>query len=318
MENKFTYKKRVLYFGMPDMGIFCLKNLLSEGVNIVGVVAPPKDSPTYNMFCNIAKQLNMNLITYENSLKDADFLTKIKNLNADIAIVCSYSKLFPKELLDILPNKFVNTHPSMLPKYRGPNPYSHVIINNEPKTGVTLHIMDESFDTGAIIGYKDLEIDEKETMGTLFNKLNFVASELLIYFLRHFETTGEITTAPQPQGEYPKAVEINTQKGDNIIDWTKDAHYIERFIRALNPFIIARTFYKGAQLSIFSARAIDKEINAKPGLIVNTEKGLFVNTGKGILEIRVLQVAGFMVGEGKDFIKHFNIPKGDVFDNGNK
>ena len=316
MENRFNYTKKVLFFGMPDMGVFCLRNLVADGVNIVGVVAPPKESPTFDMFCDIAKQMNMNLITYEKSLKDADFLAKIKALNADVAIVCSYSKLFPKELLDIIPNGFINTHPSMLPKYRGPNPYSHVIIDNEEKTGVTLHIMDETFDTGAIVGYKEIEIAEKETMGTLFNKLNLVASELLIYFLRHFENAGVIQSAPQPQGEFKKAVDINAQKGDNIIDWTKDAFYIERFIRGLNPFICARTFYKGAQLSVFSARAIDKEINAKPGTIVNTEKGLFVNTGKGILEIRTVQVAGFMVGEGKDFTKHFNIPRGDVFDNG--
>lgn len=318
MEQNFNYTKRVLFFGMPDMGVFCLRNLVADGVNIVGVVAPPKDSPTYDVFCNIARQLNMNLITYQNSLKDADFLEKIKSLNADVAFVCSYSKLFPKELLDIIPNKFINVHPSMLPKYRGPNPYSHVIIDNEQKTGVTLHIMDETFDTGPIVGYKELDIDARETMGTLFNKLNFVASELIIYLLRHFEKNNEIKAMPQPQGEYKKAVDINIQKGQNIIDWTKDAHYIERFIRALNPFIIAKTFYKGAQLSIFSARAFDKEINVKPGTIVNTEKGLFVSTGKGILEIRVLQVAGFMVGEGKDFIKHFNIPRGDVFDNGNR
>ena len=100
---------------MPDMGAVCLVKLVNEGVNIVGVVPPPPNAPTFAQFCELAQYLKLNIIPYTKTLKDADFLAKIKALNADVAIVCSYSKLFPKELLATMPNKFVNVHPSLLP-----------------------------------------------------------------------------------------------------------------------------------------------------------------------------------------------------------
>lgn len=316
MKEKFNYTKKVLFFGMPDMGTACLARLVEEGVNIVGVVAPPPYAPTFRGFCEIAQYLKLNLITYQNSLKDEDFLAKIKDLNADVAVVCSYATLFPKELLDLMPNRFVNVHPSLLPNYRGANAYSHVILNDEEKTGITLHIMDETFDTGDMIVSREIPIEERETMGTLFNKLNYYAAELLVSFLQKFESITELKGAKQPEGDFKKAKDINIQNGDNIIDWTKDAQYIERFVRALNPFLSARTTFRGMPIVIHSVKAIDKKIKAPAGIILNAEKGLFVNSGNGIVEIKVLQAGTFMIGEGKDFVKNFTVSKGESFTNG--
>ena len=315
MANEFQYTKRVLYFGMPDMGSICLARLAQEGVNIVGAVAPPPNAPTFYQFCDLAKYLKLNIITYNNSLKDADFLAKIKSLNADVAIVCSYSKLFPEELLNVMPNKFVNVHPSILPKYRGPNPYSHVIIDNEETTGITLHLMDKNFDTGDLIVTREVALEPNETMGSLFNKINYLSGELLVEFLRRFENINELKGKPQPEGDFPKATDINPQKGENIIDWSKPAAFIERFVRGLNPFIAALTYFRGLPIKVYSVRVLDKKINAPAGTVLNAEKGLFVNTGDGIIEIRVVQAGTFLIGEGRDFIKFMEIKKGEKFTN---
>ena len=315
MENNFKYTKKVLYFGMPDMGSICLARMVQEGVNIVGVVAPPPDAPTFFQFCNLAKVLNLNLITYRNSLKDADFIEKIKSLNADVAIVCSYSKLFPEELLNTMPNRFVNVHPSVLPKYRGPNPYSHVIINEEEKTGITLHLMDKTFDTGDLLVTREITIEPKETMGSLFNKINYLSGELIIDFLKRFETHDELKGEPQPKGIFPTASEINVAKGENVIDWSLPAKRIERFVRGLNPFISALTYFRGLHIKVYGVRVLDKKINAPAGTILNVEKGLFVNTGDGIIEIRVVQAGTFFIGEGRDFVRQMDIKKGEMFTN---
>jgi len=315
VENNFKYTKKVLYFGMPDMGSICLARMVQEGVNIVGVVAPPPDAPTFFQFCNLAKVLNLNLITYRNSLKDADFIEKIKSLNADVAIVCSYSKLFPEELLNTMPNRFVNVHPSVLPKYRGPNPYSHVIINEEEKTGITLHLMDKTFDTGDLLVTREITIEPKETMGSLFNKINYLSGELIIDFLKRFETHDELKGEPQPKGIFPTASEINVAKGENVIDWSLPAKRIERFVRGLNPFISALTYFRGLHIKVYGVRVLDKKINAPAGTILNVEKGLFVNTGDGIIEIRVVQAGTFFIGEGRDFVRQMDIKKGEMFTN---
>ena len=301
---------------MPDMGAVCLTRLMQEGVNIIGVVPPPKEAPTYQQFIELANYFKLNIIAYNNSLKDVDFLEKIKKLNADIAIVCSYSKLLPKELLNIMPNRFVNVHPSILPDYRGANPYSNVIINGEEKTGITLHIMDEHFDTGDLIVSREVPLAPDETMGTLFNKLNYFSADLVVAFLQHFEQMNELKGKKQPVGEFKKADEITPQKGNNIINWNKSAKEIERFVRELNPFISALTFYKGLPIKIHDVKVLDKKINAPAGVILNVEKGLFVNTADGIIEIKIAQPGTFFIGNGKTLIKYFELKKGEKFSNG--
>ena len=129
MENK--YKKRILFLGMPDMAIICLSKLVAEGFNIVGVVPPHFTEATYGLMCNFTKSLRLPLITYERTMDELDFIHKVRQLDADIAVVCSYNKKFPPELLKTVKGGFVNCHTSLLHDYRGANPYSNVIINNE-------------------------------------------------------------------------------------------------------------------------------------------------------------------------------------------
>jgi len=146
MFNKEIFKKRILFVGIPDMAYVCLDGLKIEGVNIVGVLGPKKNHPTYSGFKSFVQSRNLNFIEYD-KLDDSNFIEKIKDLNADIAVVCSFNYKIPKVLLDSVKDGFINVHPSLLPKYRGPNPYSVVLLNGEKETGVTLHFMNEEFDT---------------------------------------------------------------------------------------------------------------------------------------------------------------------------
>ena len=125
------YQKKVLFLGMPDMALVCLSKLVYDGFNIVGVVPPHRSDGTYELMCNFVRGLKLPLVEYQNKLDELDFLHKIRQLEADIAVVCSYNKKFPPELLKIVKGGFVNCHPSLLPDYRGANPYSNVIINDE-------------------------------------------------------------------------------------------------------------------------------------------------------------------------------------------
>ena len=222
-----NFQKRVLFIGMPDMALVCLSKLVSEGFNIVGVVPPHKTESTYGLMCNFVRSLRLPLYEYENRLDEIDFIHKIRQLEADIAVVCSYNKKFPIELLKSVKHGFVNCHPSLLPDYRGANPYSNVLINGEQETGVTLHFMDENFDTGNIIAQKKVSIEKNETMGTLFNRMNFICADMIADFLKQFELSTDIQSVPQPVGEFKKAPAIDPKNMKNFIDWTKDARDIE-------------------------------------------------------------------------------------------
>ena len=303
MEQK--YQKRILFFGMPDMAVVCLSKLVVDGFNIVGVVPPHRSEDTYDLMCNITKSMRIPILTYENSLDELDFLHKIRQTNADLAIVCSYNKKFPPELLKCVKDGFVNCHPSLLPEYRGANPYSNIIINNEKETGITLHFMDEHFDTGNIIAQKKVPLEKNETMGTLFNRTNFLAAEFISEFLKHYEQDSNITSVSQPQGEFKKAPSIDPKNMRNFVDWNKDAAYIERFVRALNPFISAMTNFRGIFVKIYSAEWSDKNPKKEPGTICSVKDTLGVATGKGILYIKSLQFGSYMICDAKQFIEKF-------------
>lgn len=308
------FKKRILFIGMPDFGSIALERLVNSGFNIVAVVLPHKSDPSFGYMKSCALNLNQNIVEYENTLKDTDFLNKLKNLNIDIGICCSYNKKFPKEFLDIPKDGIINCHPSLLPLYRGANPYSAVIINDEKETGITLHYMDENFDTGNIITQYTVPIEENETMGTLFNKLNYLSCDIIVETLKKYEQVGKLDSTPQAKGDYPYAPNINTLKADNYINWEKyDAFSIERFIRALNPFIQASSTYKGLSIRIHSAFAKNKKMKCKPGSICDINDYLGIATKDGVLYVKTLQIGTYLICDAKEFIKRFNPQKGERF-----
>lgn len=303
-------KKRVLFVGIPDMAYICLDGLLMSETNIVGVIGPKKDHPTYSDFKNFVKSRNLNFIEY-NDLKDEGFIAEVKGLNADIAVVCSFNYKIPKVLLDTVKDGFINTHPSLLPNYRGANPYVHVILNNEEFTGVTLHFMDEEFDTGDIILQARLPISPMETMGTLFNRLNLLGLELLIKVLNVHER-GTIPRIKQPEGEFIRGRSLS--EADFFIDFDDTAEGIGRFIRALNPFFIASTTYKDTHVKVFSAEVVDEDIKCPVGTIAKVDDDKFyIKTQKGLISPTVLQFGSFFVGSAKDFIKILDPKVGEKF-----
>ena len=149
MFNKTAFKKRILFVGIPDMAYIGLDGLLMSGVNIVGVLGPKKDHNMYEAFRDYVLSRRLNFIEYD-ELDESQLIKKIKDLNVDAAVVCSFNYKIPKALMEAVKDGFINVHPSMLPKYRGGNPYSRAIMNGETETGVTIHFMDEKFDTGDI------------------------------------------------------------------------------------------------------------------------------------------------------------------------
>lgn len=292
---------RVVFIGMPEMGIVCLRALAEAKKNIVGLIPPPKQTPgLYNTMSNLADNFGIPVIDYEESLDEPDFIERVKALNADIGVVASYSKKFPKELLEATKLGFVNSHPSLLPHYRGGNPYFHPINNNEKVTGVTLHLMDEDFDTGDIVFQQTVPIIPFETMGTLFNRTNYMFANAQIDLINHLETGGDLPRSPQDkEGEYIKAPMVHESKGHNRINWNMPCDAVERFIRACNPFFIAATSYKGNLLKIHTGFFdVEKIPDAEPGTITEVgEHHMGVATSRGTFYPRSLQIGSYFAGD---------------------
>ncbi len=302
---------------MPDSAFTTLYHLNQAKTNIIAVVPPPENHPAYYAFSQYAKNLGYQIIAAKSSINEPQFIEKIKNLNADLAVVTSYSEKFSKEFLETTKDGFLNAHPSLLPEYRGANPYSHVIINGETETGITLHKMDENFDTGEIYLQKVVPIAQNDTMGTLFNRLNILTGEMLVEFLNYYEKQG------LPQGKVQtefnknpkhKAPKIPPDSGKTVIKWNKSAQEIERFIRGLNPFLPAGTRFKGYYVKIFTAEAINIKSKYQSGTICSLGNTIDVATGNGVIKIRSLQFGNHFIGDAKDLLERVKIQIGDKFE----
>ena len=312
MFNRVLFKKRILFVGIPDMAYIGLDGLLMAGVNIAGVLGPKKNHSMYVDFKNFVLSRRLNYIDYD-ELDEPQLIETIRALDIDAAVVCSFNYKIPRILLESVKDGFINVHPSMLPKYRGGNPYSRVIMNGETETGVTIHFMDENFDTGDIIAQKPYHIHSKATMGTIFNELNVIGIELLLQVLTAYETQ-PLPRIKQPVGDFISGKEINEK--DIFINYNKTAEEIERFVRALNPFILASTTFRGNMMKIMKVEvASDAFCVPHPaGTVAKIEDDkFFIATAKGLVVPIVMQFGSFFIGDSRDFIRIVNPKIGEEF-----
>lgn len=304
-------KLKIVFVGMPDMALVCLSRLLEENFNIVAVVPPKKTHETYNYFKEFVKYRNLNLIDFENSCNEYDCIKQIEKLNADIGVVCSYNYKLSKEFLATTKMGYINSHPSKLPHYRGAAPYFHVIKNGEKTSAITLHFMDENFDTGDIIYQKEFELMPHETMGTIFNRTNFMIADGLVEILSNLEKKEELIKIPQDkEGYYVDAPKVN---GEFRIRWNSPAYEIERLIRACNPFYNAFSYFRGVNLKIIKASVIEKEHKLKFGQIALANKdNLIVAALDGFLSLEIIQIGTWGIFKPQEFYYTFSPKTGEI------
>ena len=313
--DKFDFKKRVLFIGVPDMALVGLDTLLYAGVNIVGVIGPLKQHNTYPMFKSFVYSRKQNFIEYD-SLDSPELLATINDLQPDIGVVFSFNNKMPKVFIDSIKDGIINIHPSLLPNYRGGNPYSWVTINNEEKTGVTLHYISENFDEGDIILQQECPIEPYDTMGTIFSRTNNLACQMMLKTLIKYEKGEPLDRKPQDMGDFIKAPNIKDK--ESYIDFNNDANYIERFVRAINPYISASSLYRNQVIKIHkvSVSDLDKKENFENGQICEIiDDKVYIQTEKGCIIPEVMQFSGYFIGDCKDFIKIAKPQIGDKFTN---
>lgn len=293
-------KLKIIFVGMPDMALVCLPNLLEANFNIVGVVPPKKTHETYPFFEQFCSYKELNFLDFEDSCNEESYIKKIKELNADIGVVCSYNYKLSADFLKTTKMGYINCHPSKLPYYRGAAPYFHVVNNGEKSSAITLHLMEETFDTGDIVYQQEFDLLPNETMGTIFNRTNFMLSEALVKVLSSLEKGENLNKIPQDK--INKYVEAPKVGGNFKIRWQNSIEEIERLIRACNPFYNAFSFFRGVNIKIIKARAIKKEHNLKFGQIALCDnENILIAAKGGYIALEIFQVGTWGVFGPKEF-----------------
>ena len=306
---------RVVFMGTPDFSVGTLEAIVKAGHEVVGVVTQP-DKPKgrgKNMQFTPVKEKAMeyNLPVYQPlRARDESFIEELRGMQPDVIVVVAFGQILPKAILDMPKYGCINVHASLLPKYRGAAPIQWAVIDGEKESGVTTMQMNEGIDTGDMLKKTVITLEEKETGGSLFEKLADAGAKLLIETLEAVEN-GTITRTKQNDAEATHAKMLDKNLGK--IDFAKSAEEIERLIRGLNPWPSAYTGLDGKTLKIWDANVIDREVEGQPGEIVEiTKENIYVKTGKGLLELEEVQLEGKKRMEAGAFLRGNQIEVGTV------
>lgn len=196
-------------------------------------------NPSYDY--TLMKQFNLKDLKFK-SVNSDDFRKFLIRKNVDILFVGTWKERITKETFNIPTIGTVNAHPSLLPAYRGPNPYLQAILNGETHSGVTLHLVDENYDTGAILYQEKIPINPEDTSKELRERTVIIARSLITKFLNNLNNG---ITTPIPQIEEKSTYFSNITGHEKMLDFdTQTSIEIYRTVKALHPFLPCYITYK--------------------------------------------------------------------------
>ena len=284
---------RIVFMGTPDIAATCLKKILADGFEVVGVYTQP-DRPkgrgmkmVFSPVKEVAIANNIPVFQPENFRGDQDVQT-LADLKPDVCAVVAYGRILPQRVLDIPTLGCVNIHASLLPQYRGSAPYQWAVLDGLTETGVTAQHMALQMDAGDIIDVAKTPIGENETAGELLDRLAVLGADLLSRVLKKFENG-------RPQGVKQEESQVSfapmLDKTMCPIDWTKTARQVHNQVRGLHPWPVATMELKGQKFKVHATAVVDGQ--GQPGEILGlTKTGLKMACGEGAVEVRSLQAEG--------------------------
>lgn len=309
---------KIIYMGTPDFAVAPLEAILKAGHEVTAVVTQPDRQKgrgrevQYSPVKECALSYGIPVLQ-PLKIKEEDAVEELRKYPADIFVVAAFGQLLSEEILNMPRFGCINIHASLLPAYRGAAPIQWCVINGEEKTGVTIMQMAKGMDTGDILLQKEVVLDEKETGGSLFDRLMETGAELIVEVLPKIEA-GELTPVVQKEELATYAGKITKDMGN--IDFAKSAVTIERLIRGLNPWPSAFTHYKGKILKIWEADVVSECANAEnpvPGTVIAMDKESFtLATGEGALRIRSLQPEGKKRMSCAEFMRGYEVKVGEA------
>ena len=284
---------RVVFMGTPDIAATCLKKIIADGFDVVGVYTQP-DRPkgrgmkmVFPPVKEVAIANEIPVFQPENFRED-ETVNQLAALQPDVVAVVAYGRILPQRVLDLVPRGFINIHASVLPQYRGSAPYQWAVLDGLKETGVSAQFMVHAMDAGDVVGVSKTPIGPDETAGELLDRLAVLGADLLSETLTKYEKKELI---PVPQDETKVTMAPMLDKSMCPIDWSKTAQQIHDKVRGLHPWPVATMELKGQKFKVHATKIVDG--HGQPGEILGlTKTGLKIACGDGAIEVTSLQAEG--------------------------
>ena len=309
--------------------------IASFGGGVVGLVTQPERDAgnkrgstrqTGKGMANIAREAGVPVAQPE-SINTPEGLELLRAMQPDLLVVAAYGQILSKDVLTVPTRGTINVHASLLPKYRGAAPVAYAILGGEAQTGVTIIKVTPGLDSGDMILQEALDILPTDTTGSLEARLATLGAKLAVEVAHKYAGGGPIEGVKQDPALVTKAPKIKKEFG--LIDWTKPADYIERFVRAMQPWPTAYTFLHRpgkepmrvivTEMNEFPVRYDHNAPSGKTFTDPAFPKALFAVSGlvhpeeRSVLEITGLQPAGKKKMTAEEFLRGYPIVEGMRF-----
>ena len=308
---------KIVYFGTPEIASSQLEAIISAGYEVAAVVTVP-DKPAGRGKKIQSSHVKETALKYglpimqPVSLKSPEFIEELSSLNADMFVVVAF-RMLPEVVWSMPRLGTFNLHASLLPQYRGAAPINHAIINGEKETGLTTFLLDKEIDTGEIILQEKVVIEEKETAGTLHDKLMILGNKVVVDTIKMIEE-GRLHSQSQESIIQRDNILLKPApkifKEDCKIDWTKDAKSVFNFIRGLSPYPAAHTQLVSENGETIDLKIFDVSLEDRPSdtyelkqVITDGKSYLKVVLKDFYISINYLQQAGKKAMPVADFLR---------------
>ena len=308
---------RILFMGTPEYALFSLKALVEAGETIIGAVTQP-DKPKGRGYELCPPPVKVFAIEHHipvfqpQTFKNGAFDEELKALAPDLIVVVAYGKILPQSVLDLPKYGCINVHGSLLPAYRGAAPMQRAIMEGMRETGVTTMQMAAGLDTGDMLVSVKVPIGENDNFEDIHDKLGAAGAQALLETIARLRA-GTLTAIPQDDTLATYAAKI--EKGDCVLDFSKNARALHDQIRGLSPFPLAFTRTPdGKLLKVLESRVGDKKApnGVEIGTVLALENTVTVACGDGTT-IELLRV--LPEGKGRmsaaDYIRGRRLCVGD-------
>lgn len=304
---------KITFFGSDLFSLPFLEELYKKGYEINLVITTPdkpkgrglklEETPTKTF----AKEKCLKFFEID---KFKNYIDLIEKDRGELGVVVSFGKIIPERVLNLFPKGIINVHPSLLPKYRGPNPIRWQILNNEKKSGITVIKLTNEVDAGPILIQKEIEIEESDNYTNLSKKLIEVGKEVLIQAIEIIKNGKEIWIEQKGDATYAPKFESDFEK----LDFRMEGDYLRRKILALSLEPGAYAFFREKRVKILDATLSHEKFEGEPGEIVFVDKNSFgIKTKDKVLVPKILKIEGKKEMGVKEFINGYKPKQGEKF-----
>ncbi len=284
----------IIFFGTSSFALPVLEQLLLDGYAILAIFTGGGQIEIE------AQKHGIKVFKPASLKKDDDILEQFKMLNPDLCIVAAYGKIIPSSYMSIPRYGFVNVHPSVLPKYRGPSPVQTAILNGETETGASVMILDQEVDHGPILASIKYKIPKTKYNEEIAKEIFELGGKLLIEILpKYLKKELEPVEQNHDQATYSRKF----QRQDGKINWRRTAEEIYNQVRALNPEPGTWTTWKSKILNIKTANPTTSQVvGLKPGIVSIVDSEIAVATKTCYLILKQIQLEGGKEMDAQSFL----------------